>query len=106
MNITNWKKFIDCRIMQLDEYYRQGIINQYGSIDAFIARMMKSEDKIRESAARYYGSFDKYIESIKLSPLPKAGMGKLQIEFGAIIKQITAHKGHDVSDPEIQKTCR
>lgn len=91
------------RIAQLDEYYRQGLINQYGSIDSFIERMMKNEDKIRESAVKYYGSFDQYIESIKQSPLPKAGMGKLQMELDAIVKQIAGYKGQEVSDPEIQK---
>lgn len=91
------------RIMQLDDYYRQGIINQYGSIEAFIERMKKNETKIRESAVKYYGSFNNYIESIKHSPLPKEGTGKLQLKLDDIIKQITAHKGQDVSNPEIQR---
>jgi len=91
------------RIMQLDEGYQQALINQYGSIDALIARMTKNKAKITESAIKYYGSVDKYIESLKQAPLPKEGMGKLQLKLDGIVKKIAAYKGEDVSKPEIQK---
>ncbi|WP_019849088.1 MerR family transcriptional regulator [Desulfitobacterium sp. PCE1] len=91
------------RIMQLDEYYQQSLISQYGSIEACIESMMKNEAKIKESAVKHYGSIDKYIESLKKEPLPEKGMGKLQLKLDGIVKQITAHKGRDVSNPEIQK---
>lgn len=91
------------RIMQLDEGYQQALINQYGSIDALIARMTKNKAKITESAIKYYGSVDKYIESLKQAPLPKEGMGKLQLKLDGIVKKIAAYKGENVSKPEIQK---
>lgn len=90
------------RISQLDEYFQQGILSQYGSIDAFIARMMRDEDKVRESAVKYYGSFEKYLETLRQSPLPKEGMGKLQLELDGILKQLTSHKGEEVNTPEVQ----
>ena len=91
------------RFMQLDEYYQQGIINKYGSIEAFIERMTKNEAKIKESAIKYYGSVEQYIETLKQAPLPKEGMGKLQLKLDGIVKQISSYKGEDVSNPEIQK---
>ena len=90
------------RISQLDEYFQQGILSQYGSIDAFIARMMRDEDKVRESAVKHYGSFEKYLETLRQSPLPKEGMGKLQLELDGILKQLTSHKGEEVNTPEVQ----
>nr|WP_315020145.1 MerR family transcriptional regulator [uncultured Aminipila sp.] len=91
------------RIMQLDEGYQQALINQYGSIDTLIARMTKTKAKIEESAINYYGSVDKYIESLKRAPLPKEGMGKLQLKLDGIVKKIAAYKGEDVNKSEIQR---
>lgn len=91
------------RIMQLDADYRQTLIDRYGSIEAFVERMMKNEAKIKEFATKYYGSFDKYIESLRHAPLPKEGMGKLQMKLDSIVKQIAAYKGEKVSNPEVQK---
>jgi DNA-binding transcriptional MerR regulator len=91
------------RIMQLDEYYQQEMINTYGSIDACIERMMKDEPKIKASAIQHYGSVDKYIETLKHEPLPPKGMGKLQLKLDGDFKQIAALSGRDASDPEVQK---
>ncbi|MHC1722189.1 MAG: MerR family transcriptional regulator [Aminipila sp.] len=91
------------RIMQLDEEYQQALINQFGSIDAMIARMTKNKAKIQESAIKYYGSMDNYIESLKQAPLPKEGMGKLQLKLDGIVKQIADLKGQDVSSAEVQR---
>ena len=91
------------RIMQLDEDYQQILLDEYGSLDAFIERMMKNEARIKESAQKYYGSLDKYIESLRQAPLPKEGMGKLHRQLDGIVKQIAAYKGGDVSKLEIQQ---
>jgi DNA-binding transcriptional MerR regulator len=91
------------RLMQLDADYQQSLINIYGSLEAFIERMLNNEDKIKESAIKYYGSVDKYIESLKQAPLPKEGMGKLQLKLDGIVKQISSYKGEEVSSPEVQK---
>lgn len=92
------------RIMQLDADYRQTLIDRYGSIEAFIERMMKNEARIKESAIKYYGSFDNYIESLRQAPpLPKEGMGKLQIKLDGIVKQISSYSGEKASNPEVQK---
>lgn len=91
------------RIMQLDADYQQALINQYGSLDAFVENMIANEANIKESAIKYYGSVDKYIESLKQEPLPKEGIGKLQAKLDGIVKQIAAYKGEEVSNPEVQK---
>lgn len=90
------------RIMQLDADYQKALIEQYGSIEACIENMMKNETKIKESATKYYGSFDKYIESLRQAPLPKEGMGILQLELDNIVKQIATYKGEEVSNSEVQ----
>jgi len=91
------------RIMQLDADYQQALIDEYGSIEACIESMMKNEAKIKKSAIEHYGSVEKYIESLKQAPLPKEGMGKLQVKLDGIVKQIAAYKGEEVSNPEVQK---
>jgi DNA-binding transcriptional MerR regulator len=91
------------RIMLLDADYQQALIDEYGSVEKFIESIMKNEDKIKESAKEYYGNFEKYIESLKQSPLPKEGMGKLQVKLDGILKHIAAYKGEEVSLPEVQK---
>jgi hypothetical protein len=91
------------RIMLLDADYQQALIDEYGSVETFIESMMKNEDKIKESATEYYGSFEKYIESLKQSPLPKEGLGKLQVKLDGILKHIAAYVGEEVSLPEVQK---
>lgn len=97
------KEVFTSRIMQLDTDYRQTLINQYGSIEAFIARLMKNEASIIASAEKYYGSLDNYIESLKQAPFPKKGMGKLQLKLDGIVKQIAACNGKEISHPEVQK---
>ena len=91
------------QLIQVDEYYQQALINQYGSIDACIASMMENEAKIKESAIEHYGSFVKYLEVLKNEPLPEKGMGELQAKLDGIVKEITSYKGQDVSNPEVQK---
>lgn len=90
------------RIMQLDEYYQQSLIEQYGSIDAYIKRMLKNKEQIKESAIKYYGSFEHYIEHLRQAPLPEKGMGELQRRLDGIVKQLAAHKNDAVSNPEVQ----
>lgn len=94
------------RIMQLDEDYQQILLDEYGSLDAFIEEMMKNEARIKESAQKYYGSLDKYIESLRQAPLPKEGMGKLHRQLDGIVKQIASFKDGDVSKPEVQKLVK
>jgi DNA-binding transcriptional MerR regulator len=91
------------RLMQLDADFQQKIIDEHGSIDAYVANMMQNEAKIKESAIKYYGSVDKYIESLKVAPIPKEGMGKLQLILDGLVKQIATHMGEEVSNPEVQK---
>lgn len=91
------------RIMQLDEYFQQSLIKKYGSLEALINRMVANEDKIKESAIKYYGSVEKYIETLKQAPLPKEGMGKLQVTLDRIVQQIADHKYEDVSNEEVQR---
>lgn len=91
------------RIAQMDEYYREALIKEHGSIEAFLESAMKNEAKIKASAVKHYGSFDKYIEYLKQTPMPKEGMGKLQMELDNIVSQIAAYKDKEVSNPEVQK---
>lgn len=91
------------RFEQMDEYFRQSFIKEHGSIDAFIEHAMKNAAKIKASAVKHYGSFDKYIEYLKQAPMPKEGMGKLQMELEDIIRQIAAFREEEVSDPKVQK---
>jgi DNA-binding transcriptional MerR regulator len=96
------KEVFKSRIMQLDAEYQQIAIKEYGSIESYVDHMMKNESKIKESAMELYGSFDKYIESLKQAPLPKEGMGKLQVKLDGIVKQIAAYKCEEASNPEVQ----
>ncbi len=91
------------RFEQMDEYFQQSFIKEHGSIDAFIEHAVKNAAKIKASAIKHYGSFDKYIEYLKQAPMPKEGMGKLQMELDNIVSQIAAYKNDEVSNPEVQK---
>jgi DNA-binding transcriptional MerR regulator len=93
----------ESRIMQMDKEYRQTVINRYGSIEAFLDRALQNEDHIKESAIKYYGSIDKYIESLRQTPLPEKGMGRLQLKLDSILSEITDCKGGQVGDPKVQK---
>jgi DNA-binding transcriptional MerR regulator len=90
------------RIALMDDYYRQSLINTYGSIEAFLEIMRNDEYKIKQSAEKYYGSLENYIESLKQAPFPKEGMSKLQLELDTILKEITTYKDSKVSDPKLQ----
>lgn len=93
------------RLMQMDEDYQQTLINQYGSLEDYIRKMMEKEDSIKESAIKYYGSVKKYIEALKESPpIPREGMGKLQLKLDDTFRRIASYKEtKDVSQPELQK---
>ncbi len=93
------------RLMQLDEDYQQTLINQYGSLDAFIRQILENGDKIKESAVKYYGSVRKYIEALKKSPpISREGMGKMQLKLDDIFRRIASYKETgDESQPELQK---
>ena len=90
------------RIMQLEDYYQKSLIEQYGSIDAYIKRMLKNKERIKESAIKYYGSFEHYIEYLRHAPFPEKGMGELQRKLDGIVKQLAAYKQETVSNPEVQ----
>lgn len=90
------------RLMQMEPEYRQGIIELYGSVEAFIERARKNMASIEESAKRQYGSVDKYIEILKNTPFPKEGMGKLQLQLDNTVKKIAFCKDKDVSNPAVQ----
>ena len=92
------------RMTQIDPEYQQALINQYGSLEEFIQNMMKNEENIKASAIKYYGSVKNYIESLKQAPpIPKEGMGRLQVKLDNTVKQIVAfQEKNDVSLPEIQ----
>lgn len=92
------------RLMQIDEEYRQALINQYGSLEEYIRKMMENEDRIKDSAVKYYGSVRKYIEELKKTPIPREGMGKLQLKLDDIFRRINSYKEtNDVSHPELQE---
>lgn len=97
------KEVYESRIKQLDAEYQQTLINQYGSLEAFMDRMLQNEASIKKSAEKYYGSMENYIESLKKAPLPKEGMGKLQLRLDNIVKQIADYKAEEVSNPVVQK---
>ena len=92
------------RMAQMDEEYQQALIKEYGSLEDCIRSMMEHEDNIKKSAIEYYGSVKKYIESLKQAPIPKEGMGKLQVKLDTIVKEITSYREkEEVSVPEIQQ---
>lgn len=90
------------RIMQMEPEYRQGIIDLYGSIDAFIGRATKNKARIEESAIKHYGSVEKYLEVLRNAPFPKEGMGKLQLQLDNTVKKIASFKDGDAANPEVQ----
>jgi DNA-binding transcriptional MerR regulator len=90
------------RIMQMEEEYRQGIIELYGSVDAFIDRARINKAHLEESAKKHYGSVEKYIEVLRNAPFPKEGMGKLQLQLDNTVKKIASYKDEEVSNPEVQ----
>ncbi|MFU0827642.1 MAG: HTH merR-type domain-containing protein [Lachnoclostridium sp.] len=91
------------RIDKMEEYYRQQLINKFGSIETFLDRTLNNMDKIKESAVKHYGSFNKYIEFLKQEPLPNEEMAKLQEELDHTVEQIVAYKNNKTDNPEVQK---